>query len=44
MQQRLLASAILVAALGSTTSAVNITVRTRSYDEGRTGWNRSETI
>lgn len=44
MQQRLLVSAILVATLGSTAGAVNITVRTRSYDEGRTGWNRSETI
>jgi hypothetical protein len=49
-QQRLLAQglwlslACAVALLGTSTFAVNITVHTRSYDEGRTGWNQSESV
>src|SRR5262249_46270976 len=34
---------VAFALLGTTAAAANVTIHTRSYDEGRTGWNRSET-
>ncbi len=40
---RLLSFAVVLAILASTANALDITVGTRSYDAGRSGWNRNET-
>ena len=44
LARQLLVTLFGIAALGTAARALNITIHTRSYDDGRTGWNRNETV